>query len=375
MARLVLTAENYAFGPIGKLLYVTDLLKNKGHKLTFAGYGTSLQLAKKFPFDEIFEIDTDDSKYNSQLKTIISKSDALISSMDVASIKIAKQLKKTTIWMDCLFWFWDTIPEDIFNVDLYLRERSLDDSVNEAKYAGKIKNLKAVGPIIGNINQAVERKNQAMISFGGGEASHYYKVGKDTNYPFVITDILSKTVDWSRFDRILLATSEKIILELKKRFPNTSCDFGSLADDKFLEEVSRSKILLTTPGLITAQGSYYLETPTLFIPASNDSQYLQLEQLRRLKLADATVGLDSFMPKLDLMHIPVEKSTKLMLDQLRDFENSPEIQTKVGIKINGLVKNCNVWSKESVRKGKDFINSLGGNGVQAAADEIEKILN
>ena len=59
MAKILITAENFAFGPIGKILVVADLLRAANHELYFVGYGTALQLAKKFPFEEIFSIDTD----------------------------------------------------------------------------------------------------------------------------------------------------------------------------------------------------------------------------------------------------------------------------------------------------------------------------
>lgn len=373
MARLVLTAEDYAFGPIGKLLYVADLLKNTGHTLIFAGFGTSLQLAKKFPFDEIHEIDTDNPDSNSALKAIISKSDALISSMDLSSVIIANRQRKIIIWLDCLFWFWDDIPEAVFGVDLYIKERSLDDTVNDAKYSAKIKNPVSVGPIIGNFKKLV-RKKQALISLGGGQASHYYKVGEDTNYPFVIVDILLKYVDWSGFKKVLLATSETIVTELRKRFPTAIFDFTTLTHDKFLEKMSQSQILLTTPGLITAQAAFYSDTPTIFIPASNDSQYLQLEQLRGLGLTPASVGLVDFMPKLNLLHIPVTESTRLMLLQLRELEQSPDIQLKIGTQINELIKNRRLWSQNSVNRGKKFIKALGGNGAQSTADQIIQLL-
>ena len=374
MAKLVLTAENYAFGPIGKLLYVADLLKNKGHKLIFAGFGTSLQLAKKFPFDEIHEIDTDNPKSNSALQAVISQSDALISSMDLSSVIVANRQRKIVVWLDCLFWFWDDIPEAVFGVDLYIKERSLDDTINDKKYGAKIKNLISVGPIIGNFKK-LSRKKHALISLGGGQASRYYQVGKDSNYPFVIVDVLLKHVRWSGFEKVLLATSESIVTELRTRFPTAIFDFTTQAHDKFLEKMSQSQILLTTPGLITAQAAFYSYTPTIFIPASNDSQYLQLEQLRSFGLAPASVGLVDFMPKLNLLHIPVQESTKLMLLQLRELEQSPDIKSKIGTRINELIKNRQQWSKDSVDSGKKFIAALGGNGVQSAANQIIQLLS
>lgn len=373
MINIVLTAQNFAFGPIGKLLYVTEILKERGYRLTFVGYGTSLQLARKFPFDSIFEIDTDDPKNIKQLESIISHSDVLISSMDIPSIDIAKKLKKPVVWLDCLFWFWDKIPPSTYDVDLYLSERFLDSSVNDKKFRSKISNFVVVGPIMGKIEKG-KIKNQVIISFGGGQATHFYQAGRETNYPFLMTSILLENVDWSSFNRVIFTTSESIVLELKKRFPDATFEFTTLAHNEFLKEVAESKLLLTTPGLITAEAAFFSGTPTLFIPASNDSQYLQLEELRIRGLAEASVGQMDYMPHLELKHIPGIESTRLMLEQLRELEKLPNIQKEIGIKINELIKNQDAWSQKSIENGKNYINAFGGNGAESAANEISKLI-
>ncbi len=373
MAKLVLTAENFAFGPIGKLLDLVDLLKEQGHSLTFAGFGTSLQLAKKFPFDSIYEIDTDNPESGSKLENIISQADMLISSMDIPSIKIAERIGKLTTWVDCLFWFWDSIPEPVLNVDLFIKERLMDEKTNVKKYADKIKNLVTVGPIIGRMNSG-KRKNQVLISYGGGEAPYWYKAGRDTNYPFVMTNILLKNIDWSKFDKVIVATSERIASELAEKFPNTPFEFTTLAHDKFLEELSSSEVILITPGLVTAELSFESGTPTIFLPASNNSQYLQLDQFLEMKLAPAHAHLSSFMPRLELAGVPLVDSTQMVLKQLKEFEQSNEIMDLVGKHINELIEKRGEWSSEFVSNGKKFIKSLGGNGASAAVDKIGQVL-
>lgn len=373
MVKLLLTAENFAFGPIGKLLNIAESLKTRGYHLSFAGFGTALQLAKKFPFATIHEIDTDDPKSTSELETIISDSDAVISSMDLNSVVISQRLKKPVVWVDCLFWFWDDIPKPVFEVDLFVRERSMNDSKNESKFASKIKNVYSVGPIIGTAKNKT-RTNQALISFGGGEASHWYKVGKDTNYPFIMAHILSKQVDWSSFKKILLATSERIATELKKRFPLSPFEFVTLPHDQFLEEMSKSEVILITPGLITTQAAFYLGTPTIFLPPSNNSQYLQLDEFLKRDLAPAAAHLADFMPKLDLQDVPAKQSTQKILCQLRELEKSFETQKRIGKKINKLVKGREKWSHKFVVNGKNFVNSLGGNGLLPAVDRIIQLL-
>ncbi len=373
MVNLVLTAQNFAFGSIGKLLYFTEGLKNKGYRLIFVGYGTSYDLAKRYHFDEIYELDTEDPKNTLELEKIISKGDALISTMDLPSLTIAKKLKKVTIWVDCLFWFWDEIQSELFDVDLFIREKSLDDSINEKRFAPKIKNLQTVGPIIGKINKK-ERKKQALISYGGGQATHFYKVGKQTNYPFMMTEILRDYVDWSTFEKVILATSDSVVRRLKKRYSNEIFEFTTLAHDRFLEVVAESEILLTAPGLITAQVAYYYETPTIFLLPSNDSQYLQLEAFRRLSLDCASTALSDFMPKLDILHMHTSESTTIVLKQLAKLEKEKFIRKEVGNKLNLFMKNRNKWSKKAVKQGKDFINSCGGNGADSVVDLIDKLL-
>jgi len=373
MAKLVLTAENFAFGPIGKLLNVVDLLKEQGHKLTFAGFGTALQLAKNYPFNAIYEVDTDNPEANSRLEAIVSQADILISSMDIPSVIVAQRLGKLTTWIDCLFWFWDSIPEPVLNVDLYIKECLMDNKENEEKYAGKIKNLCAVGPIIGRMSDG-SRRNQVLISYGGGEAPYWYKAGRDTNYPFVMTNILLESVDWSKFDKVIVAISERIAKELSEKFSDSPFEFKTLAHDKFLDELSHSEVILITPGLVTAELSFESGTPTIFLPPSNNSQYLQLDQFIEYDLAPAHAHLSDFMPRLELKGVPLRDSTQMVLKQLKEFEKSTEVQKRMGERINKLIQERDKWSSEFISKGKKFIDSLGGNGAYIAADKIKQIL-
>ncbi|WKZ25815.1 MAG: hypothetical protein QY322_00700 [bacterium] len=374
MMKIVFTAQDFAFGSVGPLLYLIEEFRNtKDFELIFVGFGTSLQLARKFPFNEVYELDIEDPKNLSKLEDIISKCDAVVSCMDLASIKIAKKHNKITIYEDVLFWFWPSISDELFDVDLYIRERTFYSSANDNLYVDKIKNLLTVGPIMAK-SKKLPRKKQAFISFGGAQATHVYKVGKDTNFPFVMTDILSKYVDWSDFERVILATNEKTVEELKKRFANTPFEFTTLAHDKFVSEMSQSEVILITPGLITARGAFYTETPVVYLPPSNDSQYIQLDGFNGLGLAKASVHLKEFFPELNLLHLPGEESMRLVLEQLRLLEKSEDVQRKIGLELNDLVKNRNEWSNEMVKKGKDYIDSLGGNGVDLAIEKIKELL-
>ena len=377
MARLLLTAENFAFGPIGKLLTVADLLKKRGHELVFAGFGTSLQLANDYPFDAVYEIDTDNSNSRNKLKKIISEVDMLISSMDLQSVLLAKDLGKPTVYIDCLFWFWEDIPKPLFDIDLYVREKSINDvkdCENEKKFKLKIKNLYSVGPIISEIKKE-NRIHQAIVSYGGGEASHWYKVGRDTNYPDVMTSILVNYVDWKSFDRVIIATGKHILKHLSSKFKNTQFEFTNCSSHfGFLKEMSKSEIILTTAGLVTTQEAFQSETPLIFLPPSNNSHYVLLDELRDQIPDIPSVHLADFMSRLDLRGKPEEESIPAVMNQLRMLENSPILQTKLGEKINLLVKTRDKWSELSVNNNKRFMKNLGQNGAKDVVDKIETIL-
>lgn len=374
MAKLVLTAENFAFGPISKLLFVADLLLKKGYCMEFAGFGTSLQLAKHFPFNAIHEIDTDDPSSKKKLEEVIAKADMLISSMDLPSVVIAKQLKVPVVWIDCLFWFWESIFEPVLDVDLYVRELSMEDSANKIEFGPKIKNLFSVGPILGKIEKT-KRIHQALITYGGGEASHWYKVGRDTNYPFLMTSMLQNYVDWSQFDRIIVATGEHIVWGLKQKFQDTHFEFECLSQNKFLHELLRSEILITTAGLVTTESAFQYGIPTLFLPSSNNSHYILLDELRNRGLAPASVELSDYMPVLNLRGKEEKQSIAEVMEQLRKLEQSQEIQAKTGKKIDEFVQNRKKWALKSTGKGKKFIDSLGRNGSIAVANRVEQMLS
>ncbi|GEM_PF-5838558 len=374
MSKIILTAENFAFGPISKLLFIADLLHKRNHSLHFVGYGTSLQLAKRFPFDEIHELDTDSESSQEALDRFISSADILVSSMDIRSIAAAQKLQKPAIWIDCLFWFWENIPEVTHNVDAYIRELTVNDSKNEHKFREKISNFYTVGPIIGQPKVSTRRK-QALISFGGGEASYWYKVGKDTNYPFVMTSLLDTYVEWSYFEKVLLASNENIIKQLREKLPNTAFTFTTLSQDDFVEELSRSEVLLTTAGLVTTQSAFQQRTPTLFLPSSNNSHYLLLEEFRRLQLAPASIQLSDFTNnEITIEGIPPHESMKAVMQSLRELENSEDLQKKVGEKINTLLKNRGEWADKQILGGGNYLTSLGGNGAETAVDIIETVL-
>jgi len=94
---IILTAENFAFGPIGKLLTVAEKINKEDYSLTFVGYGTAYQLAKSSSIRNVLEINTDSSDFTKLAGQSFDKADLIISCMDRSSIRLAQSLNKPTI--------------------------------------------------------------------------------------------------------------------------------------------------------------------------------------------------------------------------------------------------------------------------------------
>lgn len=374
MKKIILCAENFAFGPIGKLLTVADQLKKNNYELTFIGYGTTFQLVKQTNIDNVIELDTNGKDFEDLAKKHFEESDLIISCMDRASILLAKKLGKATIWLDTLFWWWDEIPESLFDVDMYIKQNSLNDEVNLNRYGNKIKNLKSVGPIV-DLSPIANKnlKNQVLVCYGGMEADGWYKVGKDTNYPYVITELLVKKVDFSKYNQVIFTGNERIIDDLSSKYNNEKFIFKTYPHHKFIQELVNSKIVLMTPGLETPLEAFAYDVPTIFLPPSNSSQYVQLDDFRKFGAALMSVHFKDFYEELDFKGKNLYEMMIIFLNQLKQFESDQIVLDKVVCIINSYMKDKSLANKQ-LEGQRDYIKRLGNNGLNETLDLIENFI-
>jgi len=371
---IILTAENFAFGPIGKLLTVAEKINKEDYSLTFVGYGTAYQLAKSSSIRNVLEINTDSSDFTKLAGQSFDKADLIISCMDRSSIRLAQSLNKPTIWLDTLFWWWDEIPKNICNVDIYLKQNSINDSKNLKRYGEKIKNLKSVGPIV-DLDSLINRSinNQALVNYGGMEAAGWYQVGKDSNYPYVITELLVKKVDFSSFDKVIFTGNERIISELDKKYGNSKFIFKTLPHRFFTQELANSKLVLTTPGLETPLESFTYQVPTIFLPPSNSSQYVQIDDFNKNGAAYMALHFKDYYLELNFKDKNLKEMMVIFLEELKRFENDRKALENVSSRINDFISNKQLQVKQ-VEGQKKYLERVGKNGLNSALEIINSFL-
>ena len=374
MAKIIAVAENYAFGPIAKLLTITKRLKELGNEITFIGFGSAYQLGLREKFDKIIKVDTNAKDFPTLMENEFKLNDLVLSSMDRSSVLLAQKLNIPVIWLDILFWWYDEIPDYLLKVDCYIKQDTLYDEDNHIRYAHKIKNLHSVGPMIDlNSEKVVRKRRQTVVAFGGMEADGVYKIGIDSNYPYILTEILVNQVDFSNFERALFTGNERIIKELNKRYGSNKFIFETLPHVKFIAELASSKLAIIVPGLETPLESFKNSVPTIFLPPSNSSQYMQLDNFSREGIALMSIHLADYYPRLEYMSKSLEERMKIFLDQLHIFETDKASHSDIAKRINNFIRNDKLHIKQITAQNK-FMSSLKPNGTKLCIEIISKFI-
>ncbi|WP_406260296.1 hypothetical protein OIA45_19410 [Streptomyces chartreusis] len=375
MARIVATAENFAFGPAGKLVTVAERLSQQGHQLTFVGYGTAFQLARRSSFwEDVVERDTDGENFSQYCEGSLRDYDLLLSCVDRSSAIEGKRLDVPVVWLDPLFWWWDELPDWVSDLDLRITQRSIGSE--PAGYASQQRsNHVVVGPIVESIPrlETAPSTTDLLVNFGGGEAAGWYELGKDSNHPLVVVEALHSHIDMKRFSSVTIAGGERFVSECRRRWPDSPYSFECLGHQEFLERLSSSCAFLTVPGLEAPLEAWSAGIPTLFLPPSNSSQYVQLDEYRRLGIAAASIHLRDHLPGMDLMRLPLRDRTARFLEQLSRFEGDPDLRQSWGKQLQALLNDTTIWP-QLVRDGQAFIDMLGRTGLHDCVAAIEALL-
>src|SRR5256885_3352114 len=252
MATIVVCSKNFTFGPTGKLLTITKPLIQGGHKVIFIGYGTAYQLASKEKFRQILNIDPKNLYFDYFTHMIIKNADLVISYEEKRIIKLAQQFGVKSVFIDSEFWCRDKISDDALSANIYLIQKTFNYKKNFNKYK-KQNNLHLVEPILDLSVGKTPKKKQLIICLGGMEGGSLYKIGKDSHYPYVILRLLAKFGNFDSFEKVLITGNEKILERLSPSLKKQNSKFilKLLPHSDFLQEVAKSALVITTPGLGT----------------------------------------------------------------------------------------------------------------------------
>jgi hypothetical protein len=366
-------AVPFCFGPISKLLTISEKL-NTDHRVSMLVSGTSKTLADKGAIDFLTECNTENNDDLLRQELRFKMSDLFINIMNPVSAKFAEKFKVPQAQVDSLFWMWESIPKEILDSELYFIQNFEGVEKQLQKYYDKIKNPILVGPIVKNPPEKTEKKNKLLINFGGMESASI-KIGVNSNYPFIIANLIRQIENNLNFDEVVCVGNGKIIEQTNEKVKSKKIRFEFLSHDNFIKELAESKMLITSPGLTTSFEAFNAGTPAFFLPPQNYSQYWNLNGFKTNNIANHALNWSDYYSELEIKENEEELSgINKVLGGISKFEKDSLAQKKF---CDNIVSCTNLDSKELKKvetTQKKYFNALGGNGTQEVIDSINSFL-
>ncbi len=377
MKKILIYAAPFSYGPTGKALSLASHLKDL-YQVELAGYNTSYELMKldrnlpliNYKFRDFEELND---------PTLLDY-DLIISCSDLKLASRANQLGIKSIMLDSLFWWIAPSLEEILSTDAYVVQDFL--GVQEALSAlpQNCSNIYKVGAVlrkdIDKLKDQNQRENHILINYGGLE-SPYVKVPRDSNYPFIMTKLLTGLFrEYSSFKFTVTGNSQAMRILSRDYSAYENVKFETLQHDDFIACIAKSKLILTSPGIETFYESIFLATPSVLLLPNNSSQYWQL-------LALINSGIES-----PVCHYNYYGK---MCEHERDFDEANEIKTVLKSLdylseskelLNSYIANlyflidARLSSNLDVyeQKKQEYMKTIGGNGGETMVSVVKELI-
>ena len=166
------------------------------------------------------------------------------------------------------------------------------------------------------------------------------KIGINTNYPFVIMELLDKVLSENNvFDEIVCCGNKKVLKDISDKLPNSKIKFKFYEHDSFLKQIAEAKMIISSPGLTTAFESFDLKTPMFFLPPQNYSQYWNLDTFSKNKISADALNWDDLYPDSNIIKNEEQLiGIKKVLNCVNSFESDSTAQQKIKNYIEKVIR-------------------------------------
>lgn len=278
---LVFDADPFCFGPISTTLHIVEQLKQRNNlpencKIILLGTLTTCQLAEKSGlFDAIYECDTTSPQALRKYKILIYEADLYISNTNPASIGFAATIGTPVIYIDTLFWMWNTLPIDLNVAEKVFIQDFHGVKENVSRLRDIVGNYQIVAPLIPAV-QYDDRDNTGGILITLGGIDTVYATTTDFWLHF-LQDLLALPALQEK--EVTIAGGGYSINRLADAFAHSHphVTIGCFSKSDFMKHLRRASKVLANPGLTTFYECQSLKKDVFFLPPQNYSQQLQLE--------------------------------------------------------------------------------------------------
>ncbi len=290
---------SFGFGPVSKITAVAEALRviRPRYRFVFVGSNIAEQFARSSGiFDDIVSFDMDAAPTEGALRS--AKYDALVNALNFDVLSAWRAQMPPQFFIDSLAWLWPSFPEGIEIAQIYfLQDYLLQARTTEATLPP---NTLLVPPIISpSINASREawevEKGYLLVNLAGcrnpilppSQYERYVKVMLQGLFA-ALQEVCGRGL--RNISRVLVC-GNKDLLAAGAGFAWGQLPFPVevqfLPPKRFLVELRRCELLLTSPGLTATLEALALDVPFRFLIPQNFSQFristyyrsLGLEQL------------------------------------------------------------------------------------------------
>jgi hypothetical protein len=280
----VMQAQPFCYGPTAASLSMAALLRAMGLAIVHLAEGTSLQLlqAGGHP-DRVIPFQAASPEDQRRRACLVESADLVIVTMDPAFAEFTLARNPRTVYLDCLYWMWDELPEVIHRCALYVYEDFPDDE-SQVNRLGLPANALRIGSFCDAT--PVRRRpgppgDHLLVSVGG-----LHRSGR------LFADLLNR---YQRMIRQAVKDALMGLHEFRTVYfavgvdPEESTLPGGvvfraapLAHTEYLEVLATSRAALIIPSLRSFHEVVTAGVPLFLLPPHNYSQHLQLQAFQRV---------------------------------------------------------------------------------------------
>lgn len=315
-------STSFGFGPVSKAVTIARELKRQAPHLEthYFGYGVDYDFAKKSgAFDQIFRVDVDQHEILIELVPQLIGYHSIFSVLNFDILSLWPEDHPPLYIVDSLAWMWPDPPPRLERARAYFVQNYLVEQ-DRIKSWGEHFPLILVDPIHPELEQqeVASSTQQLLVNFSGC-ANPFAPTSLFKRYVEVLAQAVLAQAEL--FDKVIFCCNEQLGEYLRRILTHSKAIVaGHLPHNEFLDTLSRSSALLTSPGITTTLEANALGKKVRFLLPQNYSQALMSERYITSLGEHSCMALSRFAPELAVpAGLPEEEGVMRVIRSLEEI--------------------------------------------------------
>lgn len=378
MAKILLTAAPYSFGPTSKLMCLAQELSSK-HELIYVGGTPGLQLALTGHFNEVLDFGNRDA-WDEKPTRALRAADLVISAHETRVLLQAQSVPHRTLFLDMLLWARPMPLPDHVRPAAYVAQRFFKPLDRAAWPTNGVRQVGAILPRASDtglnltFTPSVRTEpdlvcSRVLVNLGGLRSPRMLG-DADLRYAEAVTRMLSACPVFADSSMDICVPPHMSGHRSWLQRLNPSARFLIADHKEFQTLLSRATLLLTVPGLESVLEAIACGIPLAFLPAHNGTQTLQSRVYRQHGLG--LIHLESLLESPSSLSL-VELSQEVQTRNLRLLRTTTVV-SRLSTALDGALSRIDVArARENTRIGSQMLASIGKNGSADVSKLIEEL--